>query len=67
MKRILEVISKNLTQKTDPTLGIPHMSGNGGLKIIINFQILLMFLVGFRVQKNVTQSFIFSNTFSSLT
>ena len=26
-----------------------------------NIKILLMFLVGFRVQKNVTQSFMFSN------
>ena len=33
VKRKLEVISKKLTQKTDPTEGIPHMSGNGGLNI----------------------------------
>ena len=34
VKRKLEVISKKLTQKTDPTEGIPHMFGNGGLNLI---------------------------------
>ena len=36
VKRKLEVISKKLTQKTDPTEGIPHMFGNGGLNIVNN-------------------------------
>ena len=35
VKRKLEVISKKLTQKTDPTEGIPHMFGNGGLNTSI--------------------------------
>ena len=33
VERKLEVISKKLTQKTDPTEGIPHMFGNGGLRL----------------------------------
>ena len=33
VKRKLKVISKKLTQKTDPTEGIPHMFGNGGFKV----------------------------------
>ena len=33
----LGVISKKLTQKTEPTEGIPHMSGNGGLNSICSF------------------------------
>ena len=37
VKRKLEVISKKLTQKIDPTEGIPHMFGNGGLKYCATF------------------------------
>ena len=33
VKRKLEVISKKLTQKTDPTEGIPPMFGNGRLML----------------------------------
>ena len=37
VKRKLEVISIKLTQKTDPTEGIPHMFGNGGLTNLQEF------------------------------
>ena len=37
----LEVISKKLTQKADPTEGIPHMFGNGGLNETLQNNLVL--------------------------
>ena len=56
-------MTNTITQESlNPSKFTENNSETGLISTLsVNIKILFMFLVGFRVQKNVTQSFIFSN------